>query len=441
MNHAHFVSRALASLEIEALTAMQLVSLSTIQKEPYTVLLAPTGSGKTLAFLLPIWHLLDHGKSGVQCLIISPTRELAIQIERVWQKMATGFKVNACYGGHSMETETDNLSQPPAVLVGTPGRLVEHLARGNFSAKKVRFLILDEYDKSLTLGFQEQLVEIFSHLKHLEKRVLVSATSKVSQPKFAGIGPPKVLGFTKADAVETDGLEILAVRASSLDKTEALFRLLCHIGPVPTLIFCNQREAVEQTNAALNERGIRSAFFHGGMEQIDREKALVRFRNGSTTFLVTTDLAARGLDIPSVRYVIHFEVSEKNTDFTHRNGRTARMNAEGTAFILLGKHEPMPVYLPEKPEFFILPETHELPAHSPWTTVYISGGKKDKLSKTDLVGFFSKKGGLEKDDIGLIELMDHMSFVAVKKTAMAGLMKAIFLEKIKGKKYKINEAW
>ncbi len=441
MNHTHFVSRALANLVIESLNAMQLVALSAIQKEDYTVLLAPTGSGKTLAFLLPIWHLLSTEKSGVQCLIITPTRELAMQIERVWQQMGTGFKVNACYGGHSMQTETDNLSQPPAILVGTPGRIVEHIERENFSTKKVRFLILDEFDKSLALGFQEQMEAITSKLKHLEKRVLVSATGKLSLPKFAGIGPPKMLGFTKTEDTTADGLEILALRAPSDDKIGALVRLLSHIGPVPTLIFCNLRESVEQTNAALNDRGIRSAFFHGGLEQIDREKALVRFRNGSTTFLVTTDLAARGLDIPSVRNVIHQEIPEKNTDFIHRNGRTARMNADGTAYLVLGKTEPMPNYLPQKPEFFILPENFELPENSIWTTIYISGGKKEKLSKTDIVGFFSKKGGLLPDDIGLIELMDHMCFVAVKKSAVAGLMKAIFLEKIKGKKYKINEAW
>ncbi|MBK8192578.1 MAG: DEAD/DEAH box helicase [Lewinellaceae bacterium] len=427
----------LSKLGIPALNAMQETALPAIQQHPNVILLAPTGSGKTLAFLLPVLSLLKAGTPGVQCLILSPTRELAIQIERVWQQMATGFKVNTCYGGHSMQTETKSLSQPPALLIGTPGRILEHINRNTIAPGSIRTLVLDEFDKSLSMGFQEQMADIIKALPGLEKRVLVSATAKQHIPGFTGITHPKVLNFNKAIEKSTDGLVVKRVVSPTEDKGPTLFRLLCFLGSEQTLIFCNQRDATEHASALLSSMGIANTFFHGGMDQPEREKTLVQFRNGSILFLVASDLAARGLDIPEVKHVVHFELPLKQNDFLHRNGRTARMHAEGTAYLLMHPDEPLPAYLPDPPPLLELPETDTLPEPSPWTTLYISGGKKDKLSKMDIVGFLSKKGNLQKDDIGKIEVLDFMSFVAVRKDLADGLLQAIQSEKMKGKKYKI----
>ncbi len=427
----------LSKLGIPALNAMQETALPAIQQHPNVILLAPTGSGKTLAFLLPVLSLLNAGTPGVQCLILSPTRELAIQIERVWQQMATGFKVNTCYGGHSMQTETKSLSQPPALLIGTPGRILEHINRNTIAPGSIRTLVLDEFDKSLSMGFQEQMADIIKALPGLEKRVLVSATAKQHIPGFTGITHPKVLNFNKAIEKSTDGLVVKRVVSPTEDKGPTLFRLLCFLGSEQTLIFCNQRDATEHASALLSSMGIANTFFHGGMDQPEREKTLVQFRNGSILFLVASDLAARGLDIPEVKHVVHFELPLKQNDFLHRNGRTARMHAEGTAYLLMHPDEPLPAYLPDPPPLLELPETDTLPEPSPWTTLYISGGKKDKLSKMDIVGFLSKKGNLQKDDIGKIEVLDFMSFVAVRKDLADGLLQAIQSEKMKGKKYKI----
>ncbi len=416
---------------------MQEQALHTIPDEKDTILLAPTGSGKTLAFLLPILHLLKTGQPGVQCLVISPTRELAIQIERVWQKMATGFKVNTCYGGHPMQTEINNLSQPPALLIGTPGRIVEHISRQSFDPKTVRILVLDEFDKSLAMGFQEQMAEILKALGHVEKRILASATSKLIIPAFMGITKPVTLNYSDTPQKSTDGLSIKSVSLATGDKFEALAQLLCYFGTEPTLIFCNQRETTETTREQLARRGIASASFHGGMDQVERESTLIQFRNGSIVFLVTSDLAARGLDIPEVKNVVHYELSMTLNEFIHRNGRTARMHAQGTAYLILAPDTQIPAYLTESPEVLHLPEDHTLPPPPPWVTLYISGGKKDKLSKIDIVGFLSKKGGLKPEDLGKIEMLDHMSFVAVKKEVVKHLLKAIANEKMKGQKYKI----
>lgn len=429
--------KTLNNLGISTLNAMQETAIPAIKNHPNVILLAPTGSGKTLAFLLPVLDLLQEGVPGVQCLILSPTRELAIQIERVWQKMSTGFKVNTCYGGHSMPTETKNLSQPPALLIGTPGRILEHINRKTFALEGIRILVLDEFDKSLSMGFREHMTDIIKGLRCLEKRVLVSATNKLHIPDFTGIKDPQVLNFYKMPEKSTDGLVVKRVLAADEDKNKALFHLLCHLGNEPTLIFCNQRGSTKTARDYLVKSGIPAVSFHGGMEQPDREKTLVQFRNGSTLFLVASDLAARGLDIPEVKNVIHYELPLKQNDFLHRNGRTARMHAEGAAYLLMLPGEPVPVYLPEPPPLLELPPNDILPAASDWITLYISGGKKDKLSKMDIVGFLTKKGNLQKDEIGKIEVMDFMSFVAVKKETVEPLLKAVQPEKMKGKKYKI----
>lgn len=434
------IGQTLSNLGIPALNTMQETALPAIQNHPNVVLLAPTGSGKTLAFLLPVLSQLKADKPGVQCLILSPTRELAIQIERVWQKMSTGFKVNACYGGHAMQTEIQNLSQPPALLIGTPGRIADHIYRKTVDVKGVKILVLDEFDKSLSMGFQEQMTEIIKKLRRLEKRVLVSATNKLNIPAFTGITQPEVLDFYQEPEKSNDGLVIHSVISPTKDKELTLFKLLCFLGSESTLIFCNQRDTTDNVKEFLEGMGISCASFHGGMEQPEREKILIQFRNGSILFLVASDLAARGLDIPEVKNVIHFDLPFKHEDFLHRNGRTARMNAEGAAYLLMYQGAPMPAYMEGTPPALELPDNETLPAPSPWITVYISGGKKDKISKIDIVGFFSNKGKLEKDDIGKIEVMDYMSFAAVKKSIAGRLLKAVNSEKMKGKKYKIEVA-
>lgn len=430
----------LTHLGFTALNTMQEQAFMVIQKESDVLLLAPTGSGKTVAFLLPVLTQLKAEQTGVQCLILTPSRELAIQIESVWKKMATGFKVSTCYGGHSMQAEIQSLSEPPSLLIGTPGRIFDHMTRRSFDLKNIRALVLDEFDKSLTMGFHEQMAFIIERLKHLKKRVLVSATSKIVIPDFTGLKEPKVLDFTETDDKTTDGLTIKSIISTSKDKIDRLFELLCYLGSEPTIIFCNHREAVERTADLLNKKGIEAAFFHGGMEQADREKTLLQFRNGSIVFLVASDLAARGLDIPEVKNVIHYQLPFKKEDFVHRNGRTARMYAIGTAYLLLHESENVPPYITPTPEILDVPQNNPIPKPSDWVTLYISGGKKDKLSKMDIAGFFMKKGNVERDDLGLITIMDFMSFIAVKKSKVRQLLQLSQNEKMKGAKYKISYA-
>ena len=419
---------------------MQEASLEANQGDQDVILLSATGSGKTLAFLLPVIAQLDKDNKHTQALIIVPSRELALQIEQVFRSMGTGFKITSCYGGHLRETEENNLIQPPAIIVGTPGRLADHIRRANITVDAITTLILDEFDKSLELGFTEELSFIIGSLPNIQKRILTSATQAVGVPDFVGLQEPVTLDFLHLVNEESAGLEVQKVLSDNKDKLETLFQLICYLGNRSMIIFCNHRDAVERTSNYLSDKGINNEFYHGGMEQQQRDSALCKFRNGTTLVLVTTDLAARGLDIPNIRYIIHYHLPDTEASFTHRNGRTARMEASGTAILLLSGEEQVPAYVQEEVTTINLPEHSPLPEAPKWTTLFIAAGKKDKVNKIDIVGFLTQVGQLKKEDVGLIEVKDFFSFVAVRKNQANTLLPRIRDQRIKNKKVKIEVA-
>ena len=439
MNNSKHSNNILLNLGIESLNEMQEVAQNAILNDANILLLSPTGSGKTLAFLLPIFEMLQEDITTVQCLILVPSRELGLQIEQVWKKMGTSYKVNVCYGGHSIETEIKNLSNPPAVLIGTPGRIADHIDRATFKFDTIETLILDEFDKSLQLGFHEQMSFIINRLSKLNKRVLVSATSDIEIPKYTRVINPTVLDFIPTEE-ENNNLSLKLVISKEKDKINSLFNLICSLNSESAIIFCNHRDAAERISDTLCEKGIYATYYHGGMDQDERERALIQFRNGSISYLITTDLAARGLDIPEMKHVIHYHLPLKEDEFTHRNGRTARMLASGTAYILIHESEKKLDYIDYKTTVLNVNNFSTLPKPPQFQTIYISGGKKNKLNKIDIVGFFSQKGQLEKGDLGIIEVKDFISFAAVKSKKVNDLLKNIREEKMKGKKFKIEVA-
>lgn len=432
------LEKVLAGLNIDALNEMQLASLAANKQHDNVVLVADTGSGKTLAFLLPLLELFDIANKKTQAMIIVPSRELALQVEQVFKKMSTGFKITCCYGGHLRETEENNLVQPPALIVGTPGRIADHIRRGNITIDSIETLVLDEFDKSLEAGFEEEMSFIIGSLPAVKKRILTSATEAVEIPAFIGLQEPVRLHYSTGKI--TEALAIQTVKSADKDKLETLFNLICYLGNRSTVVFCNHRESVERTSNMLKEKGIVNVFYHGAMEQQERDSALCKFRNGTSNVLVTTDLAARGLDIPNIRYIIHYHLPATEDVFTHRNGRTARMDASGTAILILSPEERLPHYITTPVTEINLPETSELPEKPKWSTVFIAAGKKDKVNKIDIVGFLTNKGQLKKEDIGLIEVKDFFSFVAIRKVKMAHALQLIRNEKIKNKKVKIDIA-
>ncbi|HTI92180.1 MAG TPA: DEAD/DEAH box helicase [Puia sp.] len=432
------ISKMLTPLKIDELNELQLAALEAVQEDKDLVLLSDTGSGKTLGYLLPVLTLMDGKATGTQALVIVPSRELAIQIEQVFKLMGTGLKVTCCYGGHLRETEENNLIEAPALIIGTPGRLADHLRRGNIHPETIRTLVLDEFDKSLELGFQEEMEAIITSLRSLTRRILTSATEAVEIPAFVGLRTAQTLDFLSGEKPERLALQL--VKSPDVDKLETLFRLICRIGDRSAVVFCNHRESVERVSAFLKEKSIVNVFYHGALEQPERDSALAKFRNGSSDVLVTTDLASRGLDVPNIRYIIHYHLPATEDVFIHRNGRTARMDASGTAILLLGPDERLPSFITETPTLIELPEKAVLPAKPKWTTLFISLGKKDKVNKVDIVGLFSHKGLLKKDDIGLIEVKDFFSFAGIRKSTVQQVLELIKNEKLKNKKVKIDVA-
>lgn len=432
------IENALKKLNITALNEMQESSVKAAKTGKDVILIAPTGSGKTLAFLLPLLSNLKTGVKGVQALVLVPSRELALQIEQVFKQMGTSFKVNCCYGGHAVRIEKNNLAHPPAVLIGTPGRIAYHLEHQNFDESFIETLVLDEFDKALEFGFEQDMSYIIGSLLSLKQRILTSATKMEEIPVFVKLNVPVEVDFSKNIEAKPD-LKLKKITAPAADKLDYLFRLLSKIGSKNTLVFCNHRETVDRISDLLFENGLGHDVFHGGMEQFDREKALLKFRNGSHRILITTDLAARGLDIPEVEHIVHYQLPYTEDAYIHRNGRTARMHAKGTAYAILTTEEHYK-YLPEDIEEEVLSAQYKLPEASDWVTLYIAHGKKDKINKIDIVGLFLQKGNLTKEDLGLIEVKDTTSYVAVKRSKVEKLLKALSGEKIKGKKLKLEVA-
>ena len=426
-------------LQIQEMNQMQKSTFQASENEQDIILLSPTGSGKTLAFLFPVLRNLQKDISGIQAIILVPARELALQIEQVFKNMGTDFKVTICYGGHDKKIEINNLTQAPAVLIGTPGRIAYHLKNNNFEPKTIKTLVLDEFDKALELGFEEDMNFIINSLKNISQRFLTSATAMDNIPKFVGLDNEKTINFLKLGEAKPN-IQLKKVITIPEEKLETLFKLICKIGNKRTLIFCNHRDAVDRISELLREKGIDRETFHGGMEQDERERALLKFRNDSTRILITTDLASRGLDIPEVESIVHYQLPPKEDAFIHRNGRTARMHAKGFAYLIMTEEENFPFIKGNTPEENIT-ENYRIPAKTPFQTIYISAGKKDKVNKVDIVGYLIKKGELAKEDIGIIEVKDTTSYVAVARNKVKDVLKKLANEKLKGKKIKMEIAY
>ena len=423
----------LAKLGITQLNPMQLTTQEALAKSAHLILLSPTGTGKTLAFLLPLLLKLDPACEEVQLLILVPSRELAIQIEQVVRQMGTGFKVNAVYGGRAGSKDRMEIKHRPAVLVGTPGRVADHLRRGAFDTTFIQSLILDEFDKSLEIGFEGEMRDILYALPRVGRKILTSATQGVEIPSFVGLNAPLVLDFL-TDKISQ--LQVKKVVSPTKDKLETLRQLLGQLGSKNGIIFCNFKDSIQRVSESLSDRGISHGIFSGGMEQIDRERSLIKFRNGTYPLLLATDLAARGIDVPELDFIIHYHLPLRAEEFIHRNGRTARMNSEGTAYILQYEKEPLPDFVGKPALEKLLPST--LPAPSPWSTLLISGGRKDKISKGDIAGLFLKQGGINAAELGAIELKVDCAFVAVKSAVLEQVLPKVNNQKLKEKKVRIT---
>ena len=423
----------LKKLNISALNPMQEDALLSINTIDNVVLLSPTGTGKTLAFLLPTILNLNKTSKDLQLLILVPSRELAIQIEQVIRQIGSGFKANAVYGGRPFSKDKIELAHTPAILIGTPGRVADHLRRKTFNVEAIKTLVLDEFDKSLEVGFEEEMHQILAALPHLQKRILTSATQDIEIPSFVGLKDELVINYLEN---KTSKLKLKRVVSNNKDKLSSLVNLLKYIGNKPGIIFCNYKDTIQFVSQHLDKNDIPHGCFYGALEQIERERALIKFRNGTHQIIIATDLAARGLDIPELNYIIHYQLPLKSEEFTHRNGRTARMNTQGTAYVLQWEKESLPGFI--KAEDLDVPEVDTVEINSEWVTLFISGGRKDKISKGDIAGLFFKQGHLNPKELGVIELKRDCAFVAVPKLKANLVVQKTNNTRLKKKKVRVT---
>ncbi|MEP2771995.1 MAG: DEAD/DEAH box helicase [Fulvivirga sp.] len=422
--------RILKKLGIE-LNEMQKEAEQAINEASEVVLLSPTGTGKTLAFLLPLLELLDSENTEIQVLIIAPSRELVIQIEQVARTMGSGLKINAVYGGTQFSKDKTELKHRPSILIGTPGRVADHFRRRTFSTTDIHHLVLDEFDKSLEVGFESEMKEILAALPNLKKKILTSATKSLNVPRFVGLKQPKTLTFTDENE---NKLKVKVITSPAKDKIDTLVETLKQIGDQPVIVFCNYKESIDRVSQHLTEHNISHGTFYGGIEQKERERALIKFRNGTYKILLATDLAARGIDVPEIKYIIHYHLPQRPQEFIHRNGRTARMHSEGTAFVIKWEKEGLPHFIEAEAEQISNIESQD---GSQWKTVFISGGRKDKISKGDIAGLFIKQAGLSMEEVGTIELKHDCAFVAIDASQIDKIKKVDNV-KLKSKKVRIS---
>ena len=435
------LQKILTKLGITELNEMQQHAAEAILgSDGDVVLLSPTGTGKTLAYLLPLVQLIDSQESRTNsqqptALVITPGRELALQSHQVLQSMGCGIRSTACYGGRAAMDEHKVLKEVrPQIVFGTPGRLNDHLDKENISRYGIRWLVIDEFDKCLEMGFQQEMQKLIKSLPGLQRRILLSATNAEEMPGFVNMSKKgSLIDFLPEEKQTSERVTLYEVRSAEKDKLGTLKQLLLSFGDESSIVFLNYRNAVERVSDYLKEEGFTISSFHGGLDQRQREDQLYRFSNGSANVLVATDLASRGLDIPNIQNIIHYHLPESEDGYIHRVGRTARWDATGHSFFILNSEEHIPTYVEGDVVPYAEAQTQQTePALPKMTTLYIGKGKKDKISKGDIVGFLCKNGGLKADEIGRIDVKDRYAYVAIKREKLKQVLRQTQGEKIKG---------
>ena len=449
------IQKILTKLRITELNEMQQHAAEAILgSDGDVVLLSPTGTGKTLAYLLPLVQLIEaNGQWSMvngqwpSALVITPGRELALQSDNVLKSMGCGLRSMACYGGRPTMDEHRVLKEVrPHIIFGTPGRLNDHLDKENIQRYSIRWLVIDEFDKCLEMGFHAEMQKLIKSLPGLKRRILLSATNAEQIPQFVNMAKKGTLiDFLPEEEQTSERVTLYEVRSPQKDKLETLRQLLLGFGDASSIVFLNYRNAVERVSDYLKEQGFTISCFHGGLDQRQREDQLYRFSNGSANVLVATDLASRGLDIPNIENIIHYHLPESEDGYIHRVGRTARWDASGRTFFILNSEESIPEFIIdhsplniehyEPPQKMVNGQCSMVNVPAPkMSTIYIGKGKKDKISKGDIVGFLCKKGGLTSDEIGRIDVKDRYTYAAVKREKLQQVLRQTQGEKIKGVK-------
>lgn len=412
---------------------MQIEMGDACEKGTDIVLLSPTGSGKTIAYLLPLVRRIRPENDSLQAVVVVPSRELAQQSAAILQNMKTDIRGICLHGGRPTMQEHRQLKElKPHIVFATPGRLNDHLDKENINLLAVHTVVIDEFDKSLEAGFENEMLRISRRLTAQTARWLLSATDSKEILEMVDAVRVRRLDYRNTTDFQNRSLTFV-VPSPQKDKLETLAQLLTKLAGRPTMVFVAHRESAGRIGTFLKKSGFIAEIYHGGMEQDSRERALYRFRSGGSNILVSTDLAARGLDIPETETIIHYHLPTDEAAFVHRNGRATRWNSQGAAYLLLGPEELVPAYV-GKFETQDVSDVTIRATRPAWVTIYIGRGKKEKISKADVAGFLCKVGKLEREEIGKIEVGLHHAYAAIARQKLRSLLLAVKGEKIKGQK-------
>lgn len=435
MNLKTIIERARRTLGIATLLPMQ-DEMAKIGLPARVLLQAPTGSGKTLAFTIALLRSLNTGREGVKALVIAPTRELVLQIyDTIRPLAAPEYKTTAVYGGHSFETEAKSLAGKPDIVVGTPGRLLDHINRRRLDLSQTATLVIDEYDKALELGFAADMRRVVASMRHVTGLVLTSATSG-DIPDFVGT-VEHTLDYRGDESDEDKHITAYRIESPAADKLDTLIELIKGLQGRKTIVFVNHRDAAERVYNHLQREGVASCLYHGGLDQDIRERALILFENGTCPVMVATDLAARGLDMESVEAVVHYHLPSSPEAWTHRNGRTGRLGGiNGSVYVIISTKESSPSYI----DLEAFDPASLSPMQSPrMATLYFNAGKKEKISRGDIAGFLISKGGLAPGEVGRIDVKDHSAYVAVPAEKARTTVENVAPHKIKNTRVRVTQ--
>ncbi len=434
------LSKHLQALGFTKMTAIQEKAIEPILKGEDILAQSKTGSGKTLAFGLPCIMKIDTNKYTPQTIIITPTRELSEQIATELRKIAAykpNLKILTLYGGVPLRTQAESLAKGAHILIGTPGRIQDHLAKETLILQNIQTLVLDEADRMLDMGFYDEIIKISSNMPKGKQNLLFSATFPPAIEKLAKTLLSHPLTIKVDTLIKENKINTLVYETD--DKLKTLTALIESYKPESLLIFCNTKAQVISLADTLASHGHAVIDIHGDLDQRDRNESLIAFSNGSKRILVATDVASRGLDIKDIALVINYDLPFDEEVYTHRIGRTGRADTTGTAISLFSPKEcDKCSYVLQKAKKMQLKDLRvdaKFKMISDYDTLCLNGGKKTKLRAGDIIGTFCKEIGIENSMIGKINITDTKSYIALHHTVVDKVFKALKKVKIKKKKY------
>ncbi len=419
------------------MTPIQEQSLPFILEGKDLIAQAKTGSGKTAAFGIGLLLKIDVSKFHPQALIIAPTRELAEQVAKELRRLARfkhNIKILTLYGGTPMRHQITSLEHGAHIIVGTPGRIRDHLSKDTLNLRYIHTVVLDEADRMLDMGFSEEIDKILTDTPKKRQTLLFSATFTENIKTLCHEVTQEAKEVKVQSYHDSSQLEEIYYEVNKHEKFEGLVKLLQHHQPKSSIVFCNIKVDVDDVSAELQVAGFSAQGLHGDLDQVDRDETLLQFSNGSCAILVATDVAARGLDIPDVEVVINYDLPRNDETYTHRIGRTARAGKQGKALSLC-------TYRPDNTQpidIDTLEVDETVSILAPMKTLCIQGGKKQKLRAGDILGALTAKKSIDGSSIGKIDSFPFYTYVAVEKQVAKRALELLQRDNIKGKKFK---AW